>query len=123
MTVIYQPDGRIRVDDPHDALLLSLAGVDLFEQHGVQQKFLGTEWADMLSPQPEPVCYPRLPLYVPAEIAKDLVRKWQYLEFCWWDDEIHETTVNGNIIYMKHHNNRWNVLPDIKMEAADGARD
>ncbi len=27
MTVTYQPDGRIRVDNPHDALLLSLAGV------------------------------------------------------------------------------------------------
>jgi hypothetical protein len=114
MTVIYQQDGRIRVDDPHDALLLSLAGVGLIDENDSRHVFAKNQW---FSEDHGPLhgYLLDMPLYVPAEVAKELVTA----KACWWDSSIEGLTVKEDqMVQLRIHNNRWNVLPDIiKMES------
>ena len=134
MTVIYQTDGRIRVDDPHDALLLSLAGVELFDYGNDTYRkwvFSGQSWSvmrmeghlggiegDWLPYRPE---FPES-LYVRKAWAKMhvLVFYDSIRDTASWNDRRNIkscSTYDGSFQFqMRHHNNRWHVLPDIKME-------
>jgi hypothetical protein len=124
MTVTYQPDGRIRVDNPHDALLLSLAGVELFEDSGSLWQFYDGKhqdaelfysgWFVFLSPASvgESFANINLPLCVPAEVAKDLVSLYHYGPE-WEGVDIKRVEELGDAALIEH-NNRWHVLPDIK---------
>jgi len=105
MTVIYQQDERIRVDDPHDALLLSLAGVELT--------------------LPVTSTY-----YVPAEVAKDLVvadfsvthlpdsyAYWALGEFtqtAWFNN--FGRMGQKNQVTLRYNQNKWHILPDITLD-------
>lgn len=128
MTVTYLKDGRIEVKDPHDALLLQLAGIKLVNKWNLEDwRFDGKEWGvfnEYL--QTFNRAYLDQTLYVPAEVARLLVTNtsdggigWDYLyasmiaegdilRFESWDDE--------EYIYMRRDNDRWNLLPDIEME-------
>ena len=137
MTVTYLKDSRIEVEDPHDALLLRLAGILLYDWQGKHAFFDAKdelERADeyckinftAVFPVQKNQYMPERRLYVPADVARLLVTNtsdggigWDYLyasmiadgdilRFESWDDE--------EYIYMRRHNDRWNLLPEIEME-------
>lgn len=133
MTVTYLKDGRIEVKNPHDALLLSLAGVKI-------EYLWGKEWIFDVNKNTLPdLCDneggfvtnnmwidTHLPLYVPADVARGLV-----LVLCqilgdlvtWGGEDITMATPSEYLknptwdnIYVRRHNDRWNLLPEIEME-------
>jgi hypothetical protein len=113
MTVTDLKDGRIEVEKPRDALLLSLAGVKLVNKWGLEEwRFDGKEWGvfneflNTFNPS-------RLNtiLYVPADVAKEMIKLHQGQPH--WKD-CTSTGIRG--VYMRRHNDRWNLLPDIEME-------
>lgn len=128
MTVTYLKDGRIEVDKPYDALLLQLAGIRLVNKWNLEDwRFDGKEWGvfnEYL--QTFNRAYLDQTLYVPADVAQVLVYNtpengfsWDYLfanmiadgdilRFRSWDDE--------DDVYMRRHNDRWNLLPEIEIE-------
>lgn len=133
MTVTYLKDGRIEVKDPHDALLLSLAGIPLVNENKLEQwQFNGTRWG-VLNKFYDGTEYfndawmdKNTTLYVPADVARGLV-----LVLCqilgdlvtWGGEDITMATPSEYLknptwdnIYVRRHNDRWNLLPEIEME-------
>ena len=132
MTVTYLKDGRIEVKDAHDALLLSLAGIDMDYSKGNKVHYCekSSKWGvvtdSLFFKFIDVLRLDCLPLYVPADVARLLVTNtsdggigWDYLyasmiaegdilRFESWDDE--------EYIYMRRHNDRWNLLPEIEKE-------
>ena len=130
MTVTYLKDGRIEVKDAHDALLLSLAGIELysqyeddeeptrfiFKEHGWYQEDRPLEWGSSM------ICYQGFPetLYVPADVARGLV--WVTPSGrAVWNAGKHERikyleVLRNDEVYLIKHNDRWNLLPEIEME-------
>lgn len=139
MTVTYLKDGRIKVDKAYDAILLTLAGIRL-ESYKRKWKFPYAKIkARLIGEEKKLVCECNFPLspnhnehtpnkalYVPADVARGLVTNtsdggvvWDYLygiriadgdilKFDTWDDE--------DSVYMRRHNDRWNLLPEIEIE-------
>jgi len=129
MTVTYLKDGRIEVKDPRDALLLRLAGIVIETFEG---KIAPIVAADKLKAESSGYNYniimeaqfpimpnqymPETRLYVPADVAKGLTNK-NCTQWLLGDDiASFEEYHSEDIVYMRRHNDRWNLLPEIEME-------
>lgn len=116
MTVKFLKDGRIEVKDPHDARLLQMAGVYLTESDGSRPRAFAWDAGD------------NVPVYVPANVARGLVvLDDDLLGGIRWGEDAHIISCSHNglneakwrcvkFIYIRRHNDRWNLLPDIEME-------
>lgn len=120
MTVKSLKDGRIEVKDPHDALLLSLAGITLVNENKLEKwQFNGTRWG-VLNKFYDGTEYfndawmdNSTTLYVPADVARGLVdEQGNWLEGM--DIAVKQTF--RNVLFLRYHNDRWNLLPEIEME-------
>lgn len=134
MTVIYLKDGRIEVKDPHDALLLSLAGIKLETEHEYNITYvLDDGWIiNIDGVEIGTLIEAHMPLHIPADVANNLIKiysisgkqfvSWRYFNggsyflreglTLYFTDSAAETAS----VHMRRHNNRWNLLPDIEME-------
>lgn len=119
MTVTYLKEGRIKVANSHDALLLALAGVELVNEWNLENwRFNGKEWGvfnEYLNTfNPAYLCQT---LYVPAEVAKELVWITPSGRAIWdaGENPMIKKIANDNVHLIKH-NDRWNLLPEIEME-------
>lgn len=133
MTVTYLKDGRIEVKDPHDALLLSLAGIILTDGRHVYAFARGKWHVD------GNIIHSTfgLPLYVRADVARGFVvcissdsdPEDRNLQRIYWynarsDDPVKEGDIVRFVtehierykVSMRLHNDRWNLLPEIEME-------
>jgi hypothetical protein len=143
MTVTYLKDGCIQVTNPHDALLLLLAGVNLVNCDNTVHEPPATEnlyqllntdgsatgWKlgdTVMSIQIDPEYKePNSVLYIPADVARGLVSLNCYDVPTWnttggiEDGSVHQigSGYDGyDSVFLRRHKDRWNLLPEITMD-------